>query len=176
MDDHDDWSGNGQLSFSVQAHTGRNGRKKQFDLTNDNGDAAEIIIDQEAASRILAIDRFEDSNGNTVQVIDHVGGLYYMCGHANVDFLEASEGSTMQTDLNDQSGGTAWTQGFTITEADGTVHTGNIFEQVIPYGTDAQYTFKIPILFLKTNTRIEVAFSITDDIDVVNYSIVQEGE
>ena len=98
-----------------------------------------------------------------------------MCGHANVVFLEAMEATgTAQTDLNNQSTGAAWTNGFTITEADGTVHTGNIFEQSIPYGTDAQYTFKIPVTFSKTNTKIEVTFELTDDTNTVTYTIAQE--
>ena len=100
-----------------------------------------------------------------------------MCGHANVAFLEASEATgTQQTDLNNMSTGEAWTNGFTITEASGTAHTGVMFETSIPYGTDAQYTFKIPVTFQKTNTKVEITFELTDDTNTVTYTIAQDGE
>ena len=176
IDDHNDLSGNGRLTFSVQAHTGRNARTKQFDLTNDNGDTAAIVINQ-TAEVIMAIDRFEDTNGNTVNAIGHAGGLYYMVGRANVNFLEATEAnSTSYTDLNDMSNGEAWTNGFTITEANGTVHTGIMFESSIAYGTDTQYTFKIPVVFQKTNTLRKITFELTDDVSVVSFDIEQEAE
>lgn len=182
INDHGDLSDNGQLTFSAATHTGRSQRSKQFDLEADHGGLANIEVVQSAAGVIMAIDRFEDENGNTVQVIDHAGGLYYMCGHANVAFLEASEATgTQQTDLNNQSTGAAWTNGFTITEANGITHpTGSeppiMFEGSIPYGTDAQYTFKIPVVFQNAKERIEITFELTDDVDVVTYSIVQDGE
>ena len=176
INDHGDLSGNGQLTFSAATHTGRSQRSKQFDIEADHGGQANIEVVQSAAGVIMAIDRFEDENGNTVNAIGHAGGLYYMVGHANVNFLEALEENTMQTDLNNMSTGAAWTNGFTITEADGTVHTGNIFEQSIPYGTDAQYTFKIPVTFQKTNTKVEITFELTDDTNTVTYTIAQYGE
>lgn len=176
INDHGDFSGDGQLTFSVQTHTGRNGRTKMFDLDADHGGQANIEVEQSAAGVIMAIDRFEDENGDTVEAIDHAGGLYYMCGHANVDFLEASEPiDTPQTDLNDPSGA-AWTNGFTITEANGTVHTGIMFESSIAYGTDAQYTFRIPVVFQKTNTKIDITFELTDDVNTVTYTIAQNAE
>lgn len=177
INDHDDLSGNGQLSFSVQAHTGRDERSKQFDLEADHGGQANIEVVQSAAGVIMAIDRFEDTNGNTVNAIGHAGGLYYMVGHANVNFLEATEADgTSYTDLNDMNNGEAWTNGFTITEANGTVHTGIMFESSIAYGTDAQYTFKIPVVFQKTNTFRKITFELTDDVSVVSSDIEQEAE
>lgn len=178
INDHDDLSGNGQLTFSAATHTGRNQRTKRFDLDTDGGAQAVINVVQSAASAILAIDRFEDANGNTVQSIDHAGGLYYMVGHANVDYLEASEATgTTQTDLNDQSNGEAWANGFTIIDAGGTSHTGiQMGTSGITYGTDAQYTFKIPVTFNKTNDDVKVTFELTDNTNTVTYDIVQEGE
>lgn len=177
INDNGDLSGNGQLTFSASTHTGRSQRSKLFDLEADHGGQANIEVVQSAAGVIMAIDRFEDTNGNTVNAIGHAGGLYYMVGHANVNFLEATEADgTSYTDLNDMSTGEAWTNGFTITEASGTAHTGVMFETSIPYGTDAQYTFKIPVIFSKTNTRIEITFELTDDEHDVNYTIVQNGE
>lgn len=177
INDHGDLSENGQLTFSADTHTGRSQRSKQFDLEADHGGQANIEVVQSAAGVIMAIDRFEDGNGYTVQVIDHAGGLYYMCGHANVGSLEASEATgTQQTDLNDMSTGEAWTNGFTIIEASGTSHTGIMFEGSIPYGTDAQYTFKIPVVFKNAKERIEITFELTDDVNTVTYSIVQDGE
>ena len=177
INDHGDLSGNGQLTFSAATHTGRSQRSKLFDLEADHGGQANIEVVQSAAGVIMAIDRFEDENGDTVEAIDHAGGLYYMCGHANVGFLEASEATgTQQTDLNNMSTGEAWTNGFTITEASGTAHTGIMFETSIPYGTDAQYTFKIPVTFNKTNEKIEITFELTDDVNTVTYSIAQDAE
>lgn len=176
VNDHNDFSGDGQLTFSVQTHTGRNGRSKQFDLTSNTGSTATIVVNQSAADYIMVIDHFEDSNGNTVQYIDHAGGLYYMVGYANTNFLEITEDiDTSQTDINDEVQGAAWTQGYSIIEANGTVHTGQLFEASIPWGTDAQYTFRVPITFSKTNTRIEIVFSLTDDVHVVQGSVIQNG-
>lgn len=182
INDHGDLSGDGQLTFSAATHTGRSQRSKQFDLEADHGAQAFIEVVQSAAAAILAIDGWEDSSHNSVETIDHGGGLYYMVGHANVNFLEASEtpdsdnSNAVYTDLNSTTTGEAWTNGFTIIEASGTSHTGIMFEASIPYGTDAQYTFKIPVVFQKTNERREVAFELTDDVNTVSGSVVQDAE
>ena len=177
INDHDDLSGNGQLTIgSVNTHTGRSARSKVFTLTTDSGADATLTVGQSAAAAIFAIDGFEDSNHNDVLAIGAAGGLYYMKGHANVNFLEAYESETSYTDLNDQSTGTAWNNGFTIIEANGTSHTGIEFEATIPYGTDAQYTFKIPVVFQKTNERIEITFGLTDDVTSTMFAIIQNAE
>jgi hypothetical protein len=100
-----------------------------------------------------------------------------MCGYANVDYLVASEvvDTLTQTDLNDQSTGVAWVSGFSITEASGTTHSGVQFGTSISYGTDAQYTFKIPVTFQKTNERIEVQFQLSDNVHTVTGSVVQDA-
>ena len=176
VNDHDDFSGDGQLTFSVTPHTGRVGRSKQFDLVNDSGDQATITVNQSAEGYILELDHFEDGNGNTVAAIGTDGGLYYAVGYANTSFFEMTEDiGTSQTDVNDEVGGAAWTQGYTIIEANGAVHTGQLFEASIPWGTDAQYTFRVPINFNKTNQRIEIMFSLTDDVHVVQASVIQNG-
>lgn len=177
VNDHDDLHENGQLTFGVAAHTGRSGRSKGFDLDADHGGHSHVDVVQQAAGYIMVIDHFEDENGNTVQTIGDPGGLYYMCGYANVDYLVASEvvDTLAQTDLNDQSTGVAWVSGFSITEASGTTHSGVQFGTSISYGTDAQYTFKIPVTFQKTNERIEVQFQLSDNVHTVTGSVVQDA-
>lgn len=174
IDDHGDMSGNGVLSFSAGTHTGRSQRTKQFDIESDHGGQSSVNVVQNAAGAIMAIDWFEDGNGNKVQLIPHEGGLFYMVGHANVTFLEAMEVDTSYTDLNNTEDGLAWVNGFTIEEANGSAHNGIVFESNIPYGTDSQYTFKIPVLFAKTNERIEIQFDLTDDETTVSYYIIQD--
>ena len=177
VNDHNDFSGDGQLTFSVQTHTGRNGRSKQFDLTSNTGSTATIVVNQSAADYIMVIDHFEDSNGNTVQYINHAGGLYYMVGYANTDFLEITEDiGTSQTDLNDEVAGAAWTLGYSIIEANGVAHGSQLFEGQIPWGGDAQYTFRVPVNFSKTNDRVEVAFTLTDDVHLAHGSVIQLSE
>lgn len=176
INDHDDLSGDGQLTFSAATHTGRSQRTKRFDLAADHGAEASIEVVQSAAAAILAIDGWEDSSHNSVETIGNEGGLYYMVGHANVAFIGAYEDDTSYTDLNNSSTGEAWTNGFTIIENDGTSHTGIQLETTISYGTDAQYTFKIPVVFQKTNERREIAFELTDDVNTVSGSVVQDEE
>lgn len=181
VNDHNDFSGNGQLTFSVTTHTGRSARLKQFDLENDSGDTATITVNQNAAALFITIDHYETLGGTTVSILPAAAGDYYIVGYSNVgDGLAAEETSDKAyTDLNEAQGRLS-EYGMIIIESGGTSHTGVMPETTISYGTDARYTFKIPFYAYANSAteRREITFTISDSETpsvYANGSIAQEG-
>lgn len=166
VDDHNDFSGDGQLTFSVQTHTGRSARSKQFDLVSDSGHTGNITVNQQAATLFITIDHYETYGGSVVTILPPTAGDYYIVGYANVgNGLSPAETSAKDyTDLNEASTGRAWTSGMIIIENGGTSHSGVMPETAITYGTDAHYTFKIPFYCYENETinDHEITFRIED--------------
>lgn len=171
IDDHNDLSGNGRLTFSVGEHTGRSQRTKSFDVEADEGGQAGIVVVQSAAEPFINIDHFEDDSGNTLSILPAIGDLFYIVGYSNVGSLWPSESSEKEyTDLNDEISGVCVQNGIQITESSGTSHSSVPPRSEFSYGEDARYMFKIPFRLFSSlvSSAVTLEFTITDEEDLVS--------
>ncbi len=171
IDDHNDLSGNGRLTFSVGEHTGRSQRTKSFDVEADEGGQAGIVVVQSAAELFINIDHFEDDSGNTLSILPAIGGLFYIVGYSNVSSLCPSETSAKEyTDLNDEISGVCVENGIQITESSGASHSFVRPRSEFSYGEDARYMFKIPFRLFSSlvSSDVTIEFTITDEEDLAS--------
>lgn len=171
IDDHNDLSGNGRLTFSVGEHTGRSQRTKSFDVEADEGGQAGIVVVQSAAELFINIDHFEDDSGNTLDILPAMGDIFYIVGYSNVSSLCPSESSEKEyTDLNNEISGICAQNGIQITESSGASHSSVPPCSEFSYGEDARYIFKIPFRLYSSlvSSEVTIEFTITDEEDLVS--------
>jgi len=186
-------SGSGDAAVSVvvlEKNTGRSvTRTETLVGTNAHGVEATATIKQDPMGPFIVIDHIEDDGGEPVSVIDVDGGLYYIVGDSNVDFIIPGESTNPAiTDLNDVQGqDSVWDVGFSI--IDGGVTYENVmpelsiagqeqFSGVTPViGTTRQYVFKIPFnVNINKETKRPIGIIILDDDDVqATFTIEQNG-
>jgi hypothetical protein len=180
VDDHDDLTGDGMVSVgNVLANSGRNGRSADIELATPNNTSAVIVVEQDGADEMVELDHFEDSNGNNLSALPAAGGIIYLVGYANCNYLSAEDLSEkICTDIN-ETNGMLHQGGFILVENDGngTMHVGiPINTSITPdYGATNGYEFKMPFYLAQNDTpatipiNIEVSNqgeTVTDDISV----------
>lgn len=169
-------SGSGDTAVTaeiLERNTGRSVTRTATVVgTTAHGAEATAVFTQGPSPMFIIVDHFEDENHDTVVKLDAGGqDVYFIVGYSNVDSLVAVETSEKEyTDMNDEHG-IAWSSGILIIDHDGVYHPASgespiPMEGDIEYGTDYQYTFKIPF----ETTANE---SVTDRD--VNFSIRNEG-
>ena len=94
-----------------------------------------------------------------------------------MDFITCSETTTPKTftDMNEQ-GSVAYTSGFTLIDGLGISHVIQM-ETPITYGTDVQYTFKIPFEVYENDTISDrvIYFELADDGDTRTATTVTQS-
>ena len=162
-------SGSGNSSVTaeiIERNTGRSVTRTATVVgTTEHGAEATAVFTQGPAELFITVDHFEDEYGASAVKLAAVGGKYYIVGYANVDFITCSETTTPKTftDMNEQ-GSVAYTSGFTLIDGLGISHVIQM-ETPITYGTDVQYTFKIPFEVYENDTISDrvIYFELADD-------------
>jgi hypothetical protein len=174
----DTTSGSGSTAIAVvvsERNTGRSvTRTATIVGTNAHGVEATAEIIQRPAPLFITLDHFENEKLVVLDEIPVGGGLYYLVGYSNVDFLTISELNNTYTDVDGVSG-YVWTHGFTLIDGENQSHTINL-ESSISYGTDVQYTFRIPITFnSNSGDARDITFEVSDDGDTQNTIIINQS-
>ena len=172
-------SGSGSSAVSVvvlEQNTGRTvSRSETLIGTTAHGETATCTIKQDPMGPFVVIDHIEDDGGEQVSSIAANGGLYYIVGYSNVDFISPGETTSPNvTDLNDtQARDSVWDVGFEIDDDD--VYEGVMpemsiagqpqFSGVTPViGTTRQYVFMIPFnVEVNKAGKRDIGIMVSDD-------------
>ena len=163
-------SGSGDTAVAaeiLERNTGRSVTRTATVVgTTAHGAEATAVFTQGPSPLFITVDHFEDEYGAVAVNLAAVGGTYYIVGYSNVDFMSAAETTTPKTFTDLDDSGTAYTNGFTLIDGNGSSHTIGM-ETGISYGTDVQYTFKIPFEADENDTVSDrvIYFELTDDGD-----------
>ena len=174
-------SGTGSTAVSATVLQKNTGRSEERSVTlvgvNAHGETATATIKQDPADLFITVDHFEDEKGALAVKLAAVGGIYYIVGYANVDFMSCSETTSPKTytDMSVQ-GGMAYSSGFTLIDGIGISHSIQM-ETSIAYGTDVQYTFKIPFEMYNNDSVSDrvIYFELSDDGDTRTATTVTQS-
>lgn len=184
VNDNGTRGGDGTVSVGrIPYYRGRVDRSADIVLKTAGNAQAVITVEQTGLGEYIEIEQIEDNNGVMVETLPAEGGIFYIVGHSNSDYLSAAETSTeTNTDMNSVSG-MLKRGGFTIYENDGAGEkhgTVRINTQITPdYGASDMYLFKMPFT-LNENTgssEIALSFSVSNQSSTLSdsFSIDQEG-